>query len=293
MKTISFFRFALLGLAISTIGCKKDKDKDPDTFEADRQVAVDGNRADFESDDVSGLVEDIMNNSASTFARTSASNDTSFSYDCATVTVVKKGQNLTGNVTVNFGDGCTGRDGRLRKGISKWTFTDRLKIPNAVIVTTFQDYGVKKPTVEDFVMIDNSSSKTTRNIGAVESSQSMSLKRDIDMKMNLPDGISFTQKGTKNITVTGLSGDRWTRIHTVLAGSQLTGIDRKGRNYTWTATTDIVRKGECAKQGFYKPVSGILTMVNDAKTKVMDFGNGDCDGEVTVSVNGKERRTRW
>jgi len=291
MKTTSFIRIAIFGLALTTFGCKKDKDSEPDTFAADNQVAVDGNRADHESDDVSGLEEEIMGNNKISFART-AVGDSIYKDSCATITIVKKGNNPTGKVTVDFGTGCIGKDGRMRKGIIEWTFTNRIRIPGAVVKTSFKGYGIKKATGDEYVMIDNSSSKITTNVGSSESDASISLKREINMKMLLSDGTTFTHAGTKNITVTGLN-DRWTRIHTVLAGSQIIGTDRKGRAYTQTATTDIVRKGACALQGYYKPVSGIMTITHDNKTKIVNFGNGDCDGEVLVTINGKLRKTRW
>jgi len=292
MKTSSFIHLALLGLAFITFSCKKDKDADPDTFVADNQVAVDGNRADHESEDVSGLEEEIMGNNNISFARTAVV-DSSFNYDCATVNIVKKGDNPTGNVTVDFGPGCVGADGRMRKGIIKWTYTNRIKIPGAVITTSFLNYGVKKASGDEYVMIDNSSSKITTNQNSPETSNSISLTRVINMTMHFSDGSSFTHTGSKNIIVSGLNNGRWAKTHTVLAGSVITGTDRKGRAYTQTATTDIVRKGACAQMGIYKPVSGILTITNDNKSKVIDFGNGSCDSEVSVSINGKLKKIKW
>jgi hypothetical protein len=292
MKTTSYIRLAILGLAISTFGCKKD-DKDPDTFTADQEVAVDGNRAETESEDVSGMEEDIMGRDIN-FGRIAT--DSVFQYDngCGTVTIIRKGNNSTGKVTIDFGAGCVGKDGRTRKGKIEWTFTDRIRKPNAVIVTSFINYGVKKPGGEDFVMIDNASKKTTTNTSQVESVNTLNIKRDLDMKLNFSDGASFTQKGTKDIKLElNVLGNRWDNVHTVLAGSVVTGNDRRGRTYTWTATSDIVRKSACALQTIYKPVSGILTIANDSKTKVIDFGNGNCDNEVTVTINGKLRKTRW
>jgi hypothetical protein len=293
MKTTSYFRLAILGLAISTFGCKKD-DKDPDTFTADQEVAVDGNRVETETEDVSEIEDDIMAKESVNFGRVNTGDTVTYPYGCGTFTVVRKGNNSTGKVTVNFGTGCVGDDGKTRKGIIEWTFTDRIRKPNAVIVTSFINYGVKKPGGEDFVMIDNASKKTTTNNSQTESANTLIIKRDLDMKLNFSDGASFTQQGTKNIKLElNVPGNRWDNVHTVLTGSSLTGIDRRGRNYTWTATSDIVRKSACALQGIYKPVSGVLTIANDSKTKVIDFGNGNCDNEVTVTINGKIRKIRW
>ena len=114
------------------------------------------------------------------------------------------------------------------------------------------------------------------------------------MKMIFSGGSSFTHKGTKSIKLELYElGYKWDNVYTLLAGSEITGKDKRGKAYTWTATTNIVRKATCALVRKYKPVSGILTITHENKTKVIDFGNGDCDNEVTVTISGKTKRSRW
>jgi hypothetical protein len=296
MKAITYFNLGLLALALATFSCKKDNENEPDTFAADQRVAQDDNRAENEEEDVAGIEDEIMSKSSVNFGRVAT--DTTFPYEnCATVTVVPRSNGNPGTVTVDFGNGCTGQDQRVRKGKIIWTFTDRLMKPGAVIVTTFQNYAVKNKNATQFVSIDNSSTKTTTNTSASEplaTGAIVTFSRSLNMKFINEDGSVFTRQGTRNLEWQLVElGNRWDNIYTLKAGSQITGVDRVGRNYTKTAITDVVRKAECALLGYFKPVSGQVKIENDNKTKIVDFGNGTCDGEITVTINGRVRKTRW
>ena len=88
-------------------------------------------------------------------------------------------------------------------------------------------------------------------------------------------------------------GERYDNVYTTKAGSSQNGIDRKGREYSMTVNVDVVRKTACFLQGYYKPVSGQITIQHDAKSKVVNFGDGNCDDDVDVTISGTKRRARW
>lgn len=290
---------AIFGLLVSTTGCKKDKEDSDAVFSADQQVSKDQNSADNEAEDIGAMQDDLMaSNESKLMARIAADTVYTFQFDsCATVTLVPKGNNATGKVTVNYGTGCQGRDGRFRKGIVEWTFTDKLRKPGAVVTTKFIGYGVRAASSPAYTMIDNASTKVTTNTSSNEplpGNAVITLKRDIAMKLVFPDNTTFNYIGTKNLSWNlGLLGYRWDNVYTLKAGSNLTGTDRQNRAYTLTVNQDVVRKASCALVGVYKPVSGKLTITHNSKTKVMDFGDGTCDNSVSVTINGKLTRTRW
>lgn len=296
MKTNGFLKLAVIGFAVLTLGCKKDKEEDMNTTSAEMQVTADQNEADTDVEDVATMQDDIMASHQTALGRVAV--DSVFPYEtCATVTITPKGDNATGNIKIDFGDGCVGQDGRTRKGVINWTFTDRLRKPGAVIVTTFLNYGVKPVGAANFVMIDNASTKVTTNQSTVEptlGSAVLNLKRDLNMKLNFSDATSFTYTGTKNVVWDlGVLGNRWDNIYTVKAGSTLSGTGRGGKAYTWTVTTDVIRKTACQLLGIFKPVSGVVTIQHNNKTKVVDFGDGTCDKTVTITINGTKTITRW
>jgi hypothetical protein len=300
MKTNFFITALLLGLSISFSSCKKDSEDTDSVFNADQQVSKDQNQIDHESEDVGAMQDDLMAaNEGRLFARTAVTDTVyTFPFDsCATVTLIPKGNNPTGKITVDFGTGCQGRDGRFRRGKIEWTFTDRLRKPGSVIETRFINYGVKPQNASEYINIDNSSTKTTTNLSTSEAFNDNSIllfRRDINMKLNFSDNTSFTYSGTKNLKWDlSILGYRWDNTYTLNAGSQLSGTDRQGRPWSMTVNTDVVRKAACALSGVYKPVSGTLTILHGNKTKFIDFGNGACDNSITITINGAVRRTRW
>lgn len=299
MKTNAILSILTLSLMLGLTSCKKDNDESG-IFNADQQVSKDQNQADNEIEDISAMQDDLMaQNEARLYARTNVSDTIyRFNFDsCATVTLVPKGSNATGSITVDYGTGCQGRDGRFRKGIVKWTFTDRLRKPGAVVTTTFQNYAVKPLNASEYIQIDNNSSKITTNLNTVEVSAeipTLKLRREVNMILRFSDNSTFSFAGTKNLEWNlGILGYRWDNIYTFKAGSQLQGTDRVGRAYGMLVNNDVVRKASCALAGVFKPVSGQLTITHDSKTKVVDFGDGSCDNVVTVIINGKRTRTRW
>lgn len=297
MKTNGFLKLAVIGLAVLTLSCKKDKEEDMNATSAEMQVTADQNEADAEVENVATIQDDLMASHSAALGRVAV--DSVFPYEtCATVTITPKGDNATGNIKVDFGAGCVGQDGRTRKGVINWTFTDRLRKPGAVIVTSFQNYGVKPVGASDFVMIDNSSTKVTTNLNTEEPTLAnavLNLKRDLNMKLTFADATTFTYTGTKNVVWDlGVLGYRWDNVYTVKAGSTLSGLGRGSKAYTWTVNTDVVRKTACQLSArIFKPVSGVITIQHNNKTKVVDFGDGTCDRTVTITINGTKTITRW
>lgn len=293
-----FFTLGLAGLIFTS--CKKDSEG-PDTFTEDQVVAYDQNQADTEADDVSNLESQIMEANDGKINGRIATDSIVIPFDtgnCAQVTIVPKGNNPTGTITIDFGTtGCLGKDGRLRKGKIISTFTDRLRTQGAVINTSYENYGVARRGSSDFVMFDNSSTKKTTTTSApaiIEDNAVLGITREVNMKVTLPAGNVFSYTGTRQMEWNlGQLQNRWDNVYITKAGSNQSGVDRKGRNYTMTVNTDVVRKAECAFIGIYKPVSGQLTISHDNKTKVVNFGDGACDNTVDVTINGKKTRTRW
>ena len=297
-KILKFcFTMALGGLVLSS--CKKDSEQ-PDTFAADQQVAIDQNQADNESEDVSNLEDQVMDANEAKINGRLATDSVVVPFDsgnCAQVTIIPKGNNPTGKITIDFGTGCICRDGRTRKGKIISVFTDRVRKQGAVVQTSYEGYGVTRRGSSEFVMVDNSSSKTTTTNTAPDQladNAVLGITREVNMKMISADAAEFTYKGTKTMEWNlGMLGNRWDNIYTTKAGSSLSGTDRKGRNYTMKVDVDVVRKSACALAAVYKPVSGQITISHDAKTKVLNFGDGSCDNTVDVTISGKKTKTRW
>lgn len=298
MKLNLFVMAAAAGLALSS--CKKDNEL-PDTFDADQLVAVDQNQTDNEAEEVTALEDQVMAANESIINGRIAADTIVVPVDssnCAKVTIIPKGSNPTGKMIMDFGTGCLCKDGRTRKGKIISVFTDRLRKQGAVIETSYDGFGIIKRGSSDYLMFDNSSTKktTTKTAPAVISDGAvLEITREVDMKMTMPDGQTFSHKGTRDMKwELKVLENKFDNVYTTRAGSSQSGIDRKGRNYTMTVDVDVVRKTECYLQGYYKPVSGQITLQHDSKTKVVNFGDGtSCDDDVDVTISGRKRKMRW
>lgn len=302
MKTVlkMFVAASLFGLVNTS--CKKEME---DTFGTDQLVAVDQNQAENEADDVGNIEDQTLEANASATGRVAVEGVLFDSSSCAQVTITPRqidgngGLISKGKIIIDFKDGCMCKDGRMRKGKIISEFTNRLRVPGAVVTTSFLGYGVTKKGGSEYVLFDEGCSKTTTNTSIepmASPNHAVMLKRDVVMNLTLPGGAKISHTGTRNVKweLFDLS-NRWDNVFTIFAdGSNQTGIDRKGRSYTLTVDKDLVRKAECAyKFGVYKPVSGQVTIKHENKTKVVDFGSGTCDNTVEVTINGKKTRTRW
>ena len=298
-KVKFIFALGLAGLCLSS--CKKDQES-PDTFSEDQIVAYDQNQTDNEAEEVTALEDQVMAANESVINGRIATDSIVMPIDssnCARVTIFPKGNNPTGKMIMDFGTGCLCKDGRVRKGKIISVFTDRMRKQGAVIQTSYADFGIirRGGSAGQYLMFDNSSTKktTTKTAPAqISDGAVLEITREVDMKMTMPDGQTFSHKGTREMKwELNVLGNKFDNVYTTFAGSSQSGIDRKGRNYTMVVDADLVRKTACFLQGYYKPVSGQVTIQHDAKTKIVNFGDGTCDDDVEVTISGKKTKTRW
>jgi hypothetical protein len=186
-KLLKFYLLvATSGLMLSS--CNKDSEQ-PDTFSQDQQVGIDQNQADNEAEDVSNLEDQVMDANEAKINGRLASDSVVVPFDssaCTVVTIIPKGNNPTGKITIDFGTGCLCRDGRTRKGKIVSVFTDRVRKQGAVVQTSYEGYGVSKRGSSEFVMVDNSSTKKTTTNSAPEAltdNAVLDISRELNMKM--------------------------------------------------------------------------------------------------------------
>lgn len=293
-----FVAASLAGLTFSS--CRKDLE---DSFESDQLVALDHNQAENETDDVGNMEDQTLEaNAGSLKAGRIAVDGISFdSNSCAKVTIIPRDENVVGSkgkITIDFGSGCLCKDGRMRKGKIISEFTDRFRVKGAVIITSYDGYGVTKKGGLEYMMFDNSSEKTTTTLDApasIEDNSTILFRRVVNMKFTMPDGSAFSNSGDREVKLElGKLGNRYDNVHTILAGvSESQGTDRKGMPFFVKVDKDVVRKAECSLQDVFKPVSGQITIKHTEKTKVVNYGNGNCDNNVDITINGRTRTVSW
>jgi hypothetical protein len=179
-------------------------------------------------------------------------------------------------VTLDFGTGCVGKDGRTRKGKIITVYTGHILVPGSVAETTFDGYSVNDIKVEGTHRVENKS---------------------------LPGAFTFETK-VINGKLTAVNGDfvNWNRTRTIaqvegwatplnpaddafsIVGSGSGTVQKGNKTATWTSSNiePLIKRFDChwivkGKQAIQR---------NDGPQGILDFGNGDCDNKATITVNG-------
>lgn len=204
-------------------------------------------------------------------------------FSCATVTLEFAGDNnppnvIHGFIHIDFGTGCTGPNGRVRKGKIHVEFNGPRFLPGSTVAITTEDYYV------DGIRID--ATRTELNSSAsTEDAPQFTINEEV--MITFLDGTTADRTATRtrvwNRAANPLQ-DSWT-----VSGSAI-GTTRRGADYVMTITKPLVFKRECAiASKMVIPVEGTKELVVGTKKITTDFGNGNCDGTVTITINGRSK----
>lgn len=193
--------------------------------------------------------------------------------NCAT----REHDEVNKTLVIDYGDGCEGPKGRVRAGKIIITYTDRRLVPGAFRQITFENFSI------DGVLVEG-----TRRIENISESIDEAPKFQVTLtggKMTFDDGTTATRETDHTRTwVRGenpLSDETW--IEGVASGSR-----RDGVSYSIQITERLVYKRGCRVERVFIPVAGVKEITAGENVAVIDFGDGSCDNEVTVSINGGE-----
>ncbi|MDF2187307.1 hypothetical protein [Paraflavitalea sp. CAU 1676] len=281
---------AALLLAVVFTGCKKDDNSSTNQAEQ-QEIATNSSQADAESEavfddvlnNVLGVNSDVAIGGTGVFARTASApsngkeNGTEDT-PCFTVSTVKlNGSNAFPlQVTVDFGAGCTGIDGRVRKGKMIIVYSGRLILPGNTATTTFDGFYLDSFKVEGTHKVTNASTQ-----------EKLSLTIDItNAKLAKPNGNYSTWSSTKTITQTGGQLTPLVLADDVFSVTgQATGtLVKANKTFNWQTaiTSPLIKKFACPRIS-----QGTITIShNNSQIGVLDYGTGQCDRKATLTVNG-------
>lgn len=181
-------------------------------------------------------------------------------------------------IVFDFGIGCEGKDGKMRSG----------KI--IVTATAFENLSVERlKTFENFV-VDGTAVAGTIKKKITLNKENVSRVAAINEEVTLTfdDGTVVTRKASLTrehfLHVIGLRADD----ESTTWGEAVT-TRRNGVTITKTIaeTTPLLYKSLCRQL-----VSGIVTFSNGSSTWTIDYGNGECDNEATVTRDGETRTVK-
>ncbi|MFN8281952.1 MAG: hypothetical protein U0U67_01995 [Chitinophagales bacterium] len=275
MQKLILMSKLLLIIAVVTIGftaCQKNKLND----ETEAASAQNFNAAEIEDDNAQIMADQAESNNAIDLRQSAAAQEANL-LGCATVT--KDSLSSPKKITIDFGSGCTNANGVTRKGKIFVTYTGAYRAAGTVIHITSEDYYVNSNKVDiDRTVTNNGENaaghltfsivanrKVTFTDGTFSTSSTDDKVREWMEGSNTPHDFS---DDVYKVTGTGTHTSRKGIVYDV---SILTALTRKVSCHQFTAgDVKIIRHGQRDRYG------------------VIDFGNGDCDDEATVTLdNGR------
>lgn len=260
MKKLMILSFALLTI----VSCKK---KDEAVEDPDWASSTDQAIANALWQDIYKQVDEEAQSEGTTGART-----------CGTVSF--SSTTFPTTLTIDFGTGCLGNDGRVRKGKIEALFTGPWRDSATVVTVNPINYFVDLYSV--------SGTKRIENIGKVNGNTTYNVAVTNGQIVD-PNGATFTWNS--NIKYKWIAGEATTFLTDGINGilddvylieGAYNGVNRNGISFTANTTTDIRKELNCKW-----PVSGGLSLTPQGlPTRTIDFGNGACDNDATVSVSG-------
>lgn len=265
------FCFPLLFCSVLIFtGCKKDDKEEPDR---DIGSASDNALAEVTFSDIGNIVEQAAVNDSLTTYRVSFQSGILSS--CATVS---NDMSVTPHVlTIDFGNvNCKCADDKNRRGKILVSYTGQYRDSGSTYTVSFNNYFVN-----DFKVSGN---KTVVNSGR-NNSGNLSFSINVNGIITNTSGQELiwnsvrTREWTAGESTSGILG--WLDDEYKISGSA-SGVSFEGTPYTVSISNPLLVALNCRwiKQGVLVFTPGNLP------ARVLDYGNGNCDNDATVTVSG-------
>ena len=293
-KNIHLKMFALMVLGmLLTVSCRKndpepEPEPEPDT---EQTTAMDNNISELIAGDIESMGSQASENGGLSTYKTTGSAALSMA-PCATVSLNNK------IVTVDFGAGCLGLDGRIRTG--KLFFDYSASSPNTAVY--YRNPGFAASVTSQNYSVDgyqvNILNKSIRNTSQANANLTWSITANIQItKPGNAGTITWSCNRTKELVNTSdtscYKGQsvaiNWQRAIVKLNGSS-SGTNAKNESFTATAS-NLVRDFNCApdqaKPKRHPFISGTLNYTPGQRpARLINYGSGTCDQNATITVNG-------
>ncbi len=277
--------------ALSFTSCKKDDniissnttDNDPVQIAATQEATTQEAETEAQFDDVFNITasmnksqvgEDLgVGANVSGLFELGSTNITNTT-PCFTITVVPNIPHVfPKTVTIDFGTGCLGRDGKYRKGKIVSIYTNPMVVPGAKVSTTFVDYYVDSFHIEGTHITENTSTSNMQGwkvvvIDGKVTNTSTNRWRKWNSTKNV---LQIEGNGTPNFPL-----DDVYKITGNARGSNSAG-------HTWASLVidPLIKKFTCPWI-----VKGKVKLIRDGREALLDYGNGNCDNQAIIYING-------
>ncbi len=260
MKKLALIAFA--GIALLVVSCKKDKQTEYSIYSSQ-----DNSRAEDLFNDMYKVVDEVATDTEGIRGGMTSSCIDNIVVDTTSTPM---------SILIDFGtDDCESADGRVRKGSILVTFTGRYRDEGTVIVYEPNGYSVNGYEIDG--------TKTITNLGE-NSIGNLEFAIEVENGEVTAPNNGYTATWEASRIREWVEGDNsWFLIDDVyeIRGSSV-GVNRNGIPYTTQITTPLRAEVVCPYI-----TSGVMEIVPEGReTRIIDFGGGECNGTVTVSVGG-------
>jgi hypothetical protein len=266
LKSIQLLVWGLIFSSALMISCQDDQN--PRNQEPDLAVVQDEFVINSSFEDMDNITLDVMKSNGFGFRTLGTS---------ALCTGATTSHDLNGKkITVDFGTGCTGPQGIVRKGkiILSYSSTNFL-IPGTTIVTSFSGYEVNG------IKITGTRTLTNTGVDLANSTITVNVKIE-NGRLTWPDNtfVTYTSNQVRLLKLTNTGG-----YEAKITGTA-SGKSRANFDYTATIKDPLVVKKDCVESGVFIPISGVLDFNYRGTTVTANYGDGVCDKKILVTYTG-------
>lgn len=266
-------RIQLVFVALVIIGisaCQKDNDLS-DNPDSDTQVYKTVSEDFGQSEDMSNEI-DQMSDDAARGHFGPGFNHGMFN-PCATIT--HDTVSVPRTITIDFGAvNCQGNDGKWRRGMILISYSGPYFNQGSVRVVTFQNYFVNDNQIEGIRTVTNNGLNASGNMNWAVNI--------VGFKITRPNGQWHERNSNRVRTIIAGATTQtpWDDVY-LISGSS-TGSNSFGHTVNAIITTDLRKEMGCRWI-----VSGTVEITpSNRPTRILDFGNGSCDNQATITING-------
>jgi len=275
MKTNRIFNlfFALGFLSLFIISCEKNDPVSPVISTVEDDVL-----AELIYGDIFSEVDEALQEMETTLYGGKKSGE---AVVCKVITVEYPSDTVTWprTITIDYGDGCTGPNGTVRKGKIITTINKgRFWLPGFIRVITFDNYYVDELKIEGIKTFINTGKNDNGNIVF-----SVTLEEG---KVVYPEGKTILREFQHyKEWVAGAATPRVRIDDEFMITGSANGIDRKERAFTRVILNPLHRKVACR----WIVAGSVELQTADMPAAILDYGDGECDRKATV-IAGEESR---
>ncbi|GAA4318615.1 hypothetical protein [Flaviaesturariibacter amylovorans] len=288
----STYRLPLLaagGLLLLLSACKKEKSASELSPQEEQTIAFTSARSDAQShgtfddifDNILGVNSEVGFGNTGVFGRPGSGPGVDSIPPCVQLTVVRLSQQgpFPVRISIDFGSGCTGRDGRTRSGRIVTDYSGRLLDSGSVAISTFENYRIDSIRIQGVQRV--------RNLGGPGRRFSVEVH---DARITRANGDYVLWNGNRVITQTEGQLTPNLAIDDVftVTGAASGQTRNSGLIHTWTSTIELPLRKRFTCRWFSAGTvrssrSGLAG--NSPWVGLLHYGQGQCDNLASFTVN--------